>query len=90
MPDLDHLLDLVLRLLGYVYGQRWVVPFVLLPIILLLAATVHVYATVVTRPYLRAAKSRINALRTCTSHFAPAAGATRARENAVAIRLIKG
>ena len=60
--NLDPWLDEILRLLSFVYGERWVAPFVLLPAIFLWAAVIHLVAYSRTRPYLRAAKLRIAAL----------------------------
>ena len=60
---MDQILDAILGGLGFIYGERWVVPFVLLPLMLLGAAFVHIYAVVATKPYLRAAGLRLEALR---------------------------
>ena len=38
---LEQILDVLLGLLDFVYGERWVAPFVLLPIMFLAAAYVR-------------------------------------------------
>lgn len=61
---MDRFLDLILAALGLVYGQRWVVPFVLLP---LMGATAFVVLWRAGReidPFLKAARRRVQALRT--------------------------
>lgn len=60
---MNDLLDLILGLLDLVYGKRWVAPFVLLPMMFLAAGWVHWRAVRMVRPYLVAAKDRVEAIR---------------------------
>lgn len=60
---MDHILDLILLPLSLVYEERWIAPLALLPIMLVLAGWVHLYAWRRTKPYLSAARERIEALR---------------------------
>lgn len=59
---MDHLLDIILGGLGLIYGERWVAPFLLLPIMFAIAAFIHWRAEQTTRPYLIAARRRVSAL----------------------------
>tara|TARA_R110000772_G_scaffold268734_1_gene398387 strand:+ start:5715 stop:7682 length:1968 start_codon:yes stop_codon:yes gene_type:complete len=59
----ERILDVLMGLLDYVYGERWVAPFVLLPIMFLAAAYVRYKATRRVRPYLVAARERVETLR---------------------------
>lgn len=58
----EHVLDVVLSGLDLVYGERWVAPFVLLPLMFGAAAVVHFGARAKVRPYLSAANERAAAL----------------------------
>lgn len=60
---MDQLLDAILWALGLVYRERWVAPLVLLPIMFAIAAWVHIHAWRRTRPYLKATRIRVAALR---------------------------
>lgn len=55
---LERILDLFLGLLEIVYGERWVVPFVFLPLMFVAAFIVRHRAVRMTRPYLKAARTR--------------------------------
>lgn len=59
---MDKLLDQVLYLLGLVYLYRWVVPFVLLPVMLAFAGWLHWRAERVTRPFIAAAQRRVTVI----------------------------
>ncbi|MGY2733616.1 anti-phage ZorAB system protein ZorA [Sphingomonas sp. UYP23] len=59
---MDKLLDQVLYLLGLVYFYRWVVPFVILPIMLAIAGLLHWRAERATRPFITAARRRASSL----------------------------
>ncbi len=63
MVNPAELLDAILKQLEFVYGSPWIAPFVLLPMILLGAILIHIEALYRTRPYLRAARKRIERLR---------------------------
>lgn len=60
---MDRLLDIVLAGLGQVYFYRWFVPFVLMPIMLAIAGTIHIVAARRTRPFIAAARARAETLR---------------------------
>ena len=60
---MDRLLDIILGALNLVYGERWVAPFVVLPVMFILAAIVRFRALAVTKPYLKAATYRVQVLR---------------------------
>lgn len=60
---MDYFLDLILGGLDLIYGRRWVAPFVLLPLMFIAAFLVRRHAMRVTRPYLQAARRRVEALR---------------------------
>lgn len=60
---MDQILDAILWAIGLVYRERWVAPLVLLPIMLLIAAWVHIHAWRRTQPYLKATRARIVVLR---------------------------
>lgn len=60
---MDRFLDLILAALGLIYGQRWVVPFVLLPIMAAVAAGVLWRAQREMSGFLKAARLRVQALR---------------------------
>lgn len=60
---LEQILDLFLGLLDFVYGERWVAPFVLLPIMFIAAAYVRHRAKRRTLPYIVAASERVEVLR---------------------------
>lgn len=60
---MDRFLDIILGALNLVYGERWVAPFVLLPVMFLVAAYVRHLAVTTTKPYLKAAAARVQALR---------------------------
>lgn len=60
---MDRFLDLILAALGLIYGQRWVVPFVLLPLMGVVAAFVLWRAGREVDPFLKAARRRVQALR---------------------------
>lgn len=59
---LEQLLDAFLGVLDFVYGERWVAPFVLLPIMFIAAFFVMQRAKRIARPYLNAASDRVQAL----------------------------
>lgn len=59
---LEQILDLFLGVLDFVYGERWVAPFVLLPIMFTAAFIVRQRAKKRVVPYLAAARERIDAL----------------------------
>ncbi|MEN3972311.1 anti-phage ZorAB system protein ZorA [Sphingomicrobium sp. XHP0235] len=59
---LEQILDLFLGVLDFVYGERWVAPFVLLPIMFAAAFIVRQRAKKKVVPYLAAARERIDAL----------------------------
>ncbi|QXF12805.1 MULTISPECIES: hypothetical protein [Sphingopyxis] len=59
---LEQILDLFLGVLDFVYGERWVAPFVLLPIMFAAAFIVRQRAKKRVVPYLAAARERIDAL----------------------------
>ena len=61
---LNGILDKILYFLSLAYTHEWFVPFVLLPIMLLVAGLLHLRAHRAVRPYLRSAKARIDALKT--------------------------
>lgn len=60
---LNGALHQLLGLLGVVYTHEWVVPFVLLPLMLLTAGYLHLRARREIFPYFRAADSRVQALK---------------------------
>jgi hypothetical protein len=60
---MDKLLDLILGALNLIYGERWVAPFVVLPLMFAAAAFVRHKAQRTTEPYLAAAKQRVSAIR---------------------------
>jgi len=59
---LEQFLDVFLSVLDFVYGERWVAPFVLLPIMFAAAFIVRQRAKKRVVPYLAAAQERIDAL----------------------------
>lgn len=59
---LEKILDVFLTLLDFVYGERWVAPFVLLPIMFIAAFIVRQRAKEGVVPYLAAARERVGAL----------------------------
>lgn len=59
---LEQFLDAFLSVLDFVYGERWVAPFVLLPIMFAAAFIVRHRAKKRVIPYLTAARERIDAL----------------------------
>ncbi len=59
---LEQFLDAFLSVLDFVYGERWVAPFVLLPIMFAAAFIVRQRAKKRVVPYLAAARERIDAL----------------------------
>lgn len=59
---LEQFLDAFLSVLDFVYGERWVAPFVLLPIMFAAAFIVRQRAKKRVVPYLSAARERIDAL----------------------------
>lgn len=59
---LEQFLDAFLSVLDFVYGERWVAPFVLLPIMFAAAFIVRQRAKKRVVPYLTAARERIDAL----------------------------
>jgi len=59
----DVALDQILGALELIYGNRWVAPFVLVPVMLLIAAWVRHRAIKATNLYLKAAHRRIEAIR---------------------------
>lgn len=59
---LEQFLDAFLSVLDFVYGERWVAPFVLLPIMFAAAFIVRQRAKKRVAPYLTAARERIDAL----------------------------
>ncbi len=64
MSDIfNAVLDQVLGWLEFVYGERWVAPFVMLPVMFLLAGYVRQRAINETRPYLSAVRARIDKVR---------------------------
>jgi hypothetical protein len=60
---LNGALDIVLRALEIIYGRPWVVPFLLMPTMLLVAGYLHWRAVRETRPFLTAARARADALK---------------------------
>ena len=60
---LNGALDMVLRALEIVYGRPWVVPFILLPAMLLVAGYLHWRSEREIRPFLTAARARVSALK---------------------------
>jgi hypothetical protein len=60
---MNDILDLILGGLDFVYGKRWVAPFVLLPVMFAMAAIVRHGAVKRTRPYLAAVHTRIEKVR---------------------------
>jgi len=60
---MNDILDLILGALNLIYGKRWVAPFVVLPIMFALAAYVRHRAITATRPYLDAARNRVQTLK---------------------------
>lgn len=60
---MNDVLDAILRVLNFIYGERWVVPFVFVPIMFAFAYWVRRKAIRSTLPYIAAAKSRIEAIR---------------------------
>lgn len=65
---LEQVLDVFLGLLDFVYGERWVAPFVLLPIMFAAAFYVRYKAKRRVVPYLSAAKERVEALQSALGH----------------------
>ena len=60
---MEQLLDLILGALNLLYGERWVAPFIVVPIMLLWAWHLQRKATSKVNPYLEAARLRRDALR---------------------------
>lgn len=60
---LEQFLDAFLSVLDFVYGERWVAPFVLLPIMLIAAFIVRQRAIRMVVPYLAAARERVDVLK---------------------------
>lgn len=60
---MNDILDLILHGLEFAYGERWVAPFVLLPVMFVLAAIVRQRAIKRTRPYLAAVRARTDKVR---------------------------
>jgi len=60
---MEQLLDLILRALNLLYGERWVAPFIVVPVMLLWAWHLQRKAISKTNPYLEAARLRADALR---------------------------
>lgn len=60
---LNGILKKILYFLSLAYTHEWFVPFVLLPIMLLVAGLLHLRANREVSPYLKAAKARIAALK---------------------------
>lgn len=65
---LEQILDVFLGLLDFVYGERWVAPFVLLPTMFAAAFYVRHKAKRRIVPYLNAAKERVEALQSALGH----------------------
>lgn len=61
---LNGILQRILYFLGLAYTHEWFVPFVLLPAMLLAAGLLHARANREIRPFLVAAKTRVDALKT--------------------------
>lgn len=59
---MNDILDQILGLLQFVYGERWVAPFVLLPVMFIVAAYVRQRAINYTKPYLAAAQARVQVI----------------------------
>lgn len=59
---MNDFLDLILGGLDFVYGERWVAPFILMPIMVVAAAIVRYRAFRTTKPYLNALRDRIAAV----------------------------
>lgn len=59
---MNDILDQILGVLDFVYGERWVAPFVLLPIMFLVAAYVRHVAITRTKPYLEATRARVRVI----------------------------
>jgi hypothetical protein len=59
---LGQMLDAFLDILDFVYGERWVAPFVLLPAMFAAAFVVRQRATARVVPYLKAARERAGVL----------------------------
>lgn len=59
---LGQVLDAFLGILDFVYGERWVAPFVLLPAMFAAAFVVRRHAIVLVSPYLKAARERVGIL----------------------------
>lgn len=60
---LEQFLDAILGLLNFVYGERWVVPFVFVPAMFAVAFIVRHRARAKVIPFLAAARERVDALR---------------------------
>lgn len=60
---MNDILDLILSALNFIYGKRWVAPFILLPIMFGIAAYIRQRAIALTQPYLDAARARVQALK---------------------------
>lgn len=60
---MNDILDVILSGLDVVYGNRWVAPFVVVPLMFLIAAWVRHRAIKVTKLYLNAARDRVEAIR---------------------------
>lgn len=60
---MNGILQRILHFLSLAYTHEWFVPFVLLPTMLLAAGLLHIRANREIRPFLGAAKARVDALR---------------------------
>lgn len=60
---MNDVLDAILGVLNFIYGERWVVPFVFVPIMFACAYWVRRKAIRSTLPYLAACRTRIDAVR---------------------------
>lgn len=60
---MNNVLDFLLGLLEFVYGERWVVPFVLVPVMVAFAWYVRRKAVIETQPYLTAVDARIEQIK---------------------------
>jgi methyl-accepting chemotaxis protein len=59
---LEQVLDVLLGGLDFVYGERWVAPFVVLPLMFAAALVVRLRTSARVAPYLKAVRERISVL----------------------------
>ena len=88
---MDNILDFILGALYFVYGDRWVAPFVILPLMFAGAYLVRRRAIRTVNPYLAAATARIEALKSAIGeHDDPVAERASFADNYISVASAMG